>query len=102
MVSLDNKAGLPTCPAMGKQAMGVYASNFHCRMDTLAALLCYPMKPFVCTRAMKYLRFRELPAGNNVMVFIMCYTGYNQEDSLMLNASSVERGMFRSVFFRCF
>ena len=51
---------------------------------------------------MKYLRFRELPAGNNVVVAIMCYGGYNQEDSLILNQSSCDRGMFRSVFFRSY
>lgn len=51
---------------------------------------------------MKYLRFRELPAGNNATVAIMCYTGYNQEDSLIMNTSAVERGLFRSVFFRSY
>nr|PVC49472.1 DNA-directed RNA polymerase [Theileria orientalis] len=88
--------------AMGKQAMGVYSTNYNLRMDTLSHVLYYPQKPLVCTRSMEFLRFRELPAGINSIVAIMCYTGYNQEDSLIMNQSSIDRGLFRSVFNRTY
>ena len=88
--------------AMGKQAMGMYVTNFQIRMDTLAYVLFYPQKPLVTTRAMEHLHFRELPAGVNVIVGIMCYTGYNQEDSVIMNQSSIDRGLFSSIFYRSF
>ena len=88
--------------AMGKQAMGVYLSSFQVRLDTMAHVLHYPQKPLATTRAMEYLKFRELPSGINCIVGIACYTGYNQEDSLILNQSSIDRGLFRSSFFRTY
>lgn len=82
--------------------MGLYATNFQLRMDTQGYVLYYPQKPLVTTRSMEYLRFRELPAGINTIVAIACYSGYNQEDSLMMNQSSIDRGFFRSMFYRAY
>lgn len=71
-------------------------------MDTLAHVLYYPQKPLVVTKPMKYLHFEELPSGCNSIVAIACYSGYNQEDSIMMNQSAIDRGFFRSVFFRTY
>jgi DNA-directed RNA polymerase II subunit RPB2 len=71
-------------------------------MDSLAHLLFYPQRPLVVTQSMEYLKFKDLPAGINAIVAIMCYTGYNQEDSVIMNQSSIDRGLFRTAFFRTY
>jgi DNA-directed RNA polymerase II subunit RPB2 len=88
--------------AMGKQAMGVFLTNFDQRMETMANILYYPQKPLATTRSMEFLRFRELPAGQNAIVAIATYSGYNQEDSVIMNQSSIDRGLFRSLFYRTY
>lgn len=88
--------------AMGKQAMGMYALNFQERFDAMAHMLCYPQVPFVSPFMSKFYGSQTMPSGQNIIVAIMTYTGYNQEDSIMINRASLERGLFRSVFFRTY
>ena len=88
--------------AMGKQAMGVYSTAFASRMDTMAHILHYPQKPLVNTETSKYVHSDDLPSGQMPIVAIACYTGYNQEDSLIFNQSAIDRGLFRSSFFRTY
>ena len=83
--------------AMCKQSMGVYALNHARRMDTVAHVLCDPERPIVTTRVDSMIGISDTPSGVNCIVAIMVCKGYNQEDSLILNKSSVERGLFRSV-----
>lgn len=88
--------------AMGKQAMGMYALNFQERFDAMAHLLCYPQVPLVSSFMSKFYGSQTMPSGQNIVVAIMTYTGYNQEDSIMINRASLERGLFRSVFYRTY
>ncbi len=88
--------------AMGKQAMGMYALNFQERFDALAHLLCYPQVPFVSPFMSRFYGAQSMPSGQNIIVAIMTYTGYNQEDSIMINRGSLERGLFRSIFYRTY
>jgi DNA-directed RNA polymerase beta subunit/intein/homing endonuclease len=79
--------------AQGKQAMGVYVTNYENRMDKTAYVLNYPMRPLVDTRIMNMIQLNKIPSGSQLIVAIMTYTGYNQEDSLLLNQGSIDRGM---------
>jgi DNA-directed RNA polymerase II subunit RPB2 len=88
--------------AMGKQAMGVYSTAFGSRMDTMAHVLHYPQKPMVNTETSKYVHSDDLPSGQMPIVAIACYTGYNQEDSLIFNQSAIDRGLFKSSFYRTY
>jgi len=88
--------------AMGKQAMGMYALNFRDRFDALSHLLCYPQVPFVSPFMSRFYGAQAMPSGQNIVVAILTYTGYNQEDSIMINRGSLDRGLFRSIFYRTY
>ena len=88
--------------AMGKQAIGMYATNFPHRMDTMAHLLHYPQKSLVSSRLLHFLPSKNLPSGLNAIVAIASYSGYNQEDSLLINKGAIGRGLFHSTFYRTY
>ena len=88
--------------AMGKQAIGVYSTNFSNRFDTFSHILYYPQKSIISTQYMDYFNTNNLPNGINVIVAIASYTGYNQEDSVILNRGAIDRGLFSSTFYRCY
>jgi len=88
--------------AMGKQAMGVFAQNYQERFDALAHMLMYPNLPLVSPNMGKHYGAYSMPSGRNIVVAIMAYGGYNQEDSIMINKGSLDRGLFQSVFFRTY
>jgi DNA-directed RNA polymerase beta subunit len=88
--------------AMGKQAMGIYSLNFRERFDAMSHILCYPEIPMVSPYMSKFYGAQSLPAGQNIVVAIMTYTGYNQEDSNMINRGALDRGRYRSIFYRTY
>jgi len=81
-----------------KQALGLYSANYLCRLDTDVSILQYPQKPIV--RSFIYDTLDIYPAGQNLMVAIMTYDGYNMEDALVFNKGSLDRGVGRSFYFR--
>ena len=85
--------------AMGKQAMGVYVTNFDDRLDKTAYVLNYPMRPLVDTRIMGMINLHKIPSGCPVIVAIMTHTGFNQEDSILFNQGSVNRGLFQATIY---
>ncbi len=88
--------------AMVKQALGLYAANFQLRTDSRGHLLHYPQIPIVKTRALDIMGYTDRPAGQNFIVAIMSYTGYNIEDAIILSKAAIERGLARSTFFRLY
>ena len=85
--------------AMGKQAMGMYVTNYDSRMDKTAYVLSYPARPLVDTRLMSMVHLDKIPAGSPVIVAIMTHSGYNQEDSLLFNQGSIDRGLFQATIY---
>jgi len=86
--------------AMGKQAMGTIAMNQRNRIDTLMYNLVYPMRPMVKSRTIELINFENLPAGQNAIVAVMSYSGYDIEDAVVLNRASLDRGYGRCLVYR--
>jgi DNA-directed RNA polymerase III subunit RPC2 len=83
--------------AMGKQAMGAIGYNQFNRIDTLLYLLVYPQQPMVKTKTIDLINFRKIPGGQNAIVAVMSYSGYDIEDAVVLNKASIDRGFGRCM-----
>jgi DNA-directed RNA polymerase subunit B' len=83
-----------------KQAIGFYAANYYARLDMDANLLHYPQEPIVKTLINDVIETEKHPFGQNVVVAVMSYKGYNMEDAIIVNKASVERGLARSTYYR--
>ncbi len=74
---------------MVKQALSIQSTNTQIRMDTINHQLYYPQKPLVTTKTSKHTSINDLPLGINTIVAMACFTGYNQEDGIIINKSAV-------------
>lgn len=84
------------------QAIGLYQSNFNLRADTKSNILINPQRPLVETDITQMADLPNRPIGQNIIIALASYQGYNMEDGIVFNKSSIERGLFRTMFFRVY
>jgi DNA-directed RNA polymerase II subunit RPB2 len=82
-----------------RQAVSVYHSNYQMRLDKMGVVLNYGQTPLIKSRYLEYINHEEQPYGVNAIVAIMSYTGYNVEDAILINKGSIDRGMFRTIYY---
>jgi DNA-directed RNA polymerase II subunit RPB2 len=82
-----------------KQACSMFHTNFQVRMDKTGIVLNYGQAPLVKTRYGTLINKEENPYGENAIVAIMCYSGYNVEDAVLINEGAIKRGLFRTTYF---
>ena len=83
-----------------KQSLGLIGTNIKDRIDTIMHMLHHPQKPLVTTNLSRITPGYELASGQTAIIAIQCYTGYNQEDSLLINGNAIDRGLFNSTYYR--
>ncbi len=88
--------------AMAKQSLGLSVASFRFRMDSRGHFMIYPERPLVTTRGISIVGYDKRPAGQNAIVALLTFTGYNMEDAIIMSKAAIERGMFRSFFFRTY
>jgi hypothetical protein len=82
-----------------RQAVSVYHSNYQMRLDKMGVVLNYGQTPLIKSRYLEYINHEEQPYGVNAIVAIMSYTGYNVEDAILINKGSIDRGIFRTIYY---
>jgi DNA-directed RNA polymerase II subunit RPB2 len=82
-----------------RQAVSVYHTNHQMRLDKMGVVLNYGQTPIVKSRYLEYINNEEMSYGVNAIVAIMCYTGYNVEDAILINEGSIKRGLFRTTYY---
>jgi DNA-directed RNA polymerase II subunit RPB2 len=82
-----------------KQAVSMYHTNYQMRIDKMGVVLNYGQIPLIKSRYLEYINNEEIPYGVNAIVAIMCYTGYNVEDAILINEGAIQRGIFRTTYY---
>ena len=85
-----------------RQAISLYHSNHQTRFDKMGVVLNYGQVPLVKSRFLEKISREQQPYGENVIVAIMCYGGYNVEDSILFNEGSIKRGLFRTTYYNMY
>ena len=88
--------------SQSKQAVGMYATNFQNRYDNAANILCYGEAPLVRTLTYDVLGEGLMPYGHTLIMAIMPFQGYNQDDGIVFNEDAFQRGMFRNINYRSY
>ena len=88
--------------SQSKQGISIYATNWRNRFDNTAHVLCYGEMPLSRTVYNNYLGEGKMAYGMNIILAIACWTGYNQEDGIVMNYDAIRRGMFRTMAFRSY
>ncbi|MDD5171925.1 MAG: DNA-directed RNA polymerase subunit B [Candidatus ainarchaeum sp.] len=88
--------------AMAKQSLGIYSTNFGTRYDTRAYIMYYPQQPLVQTSLYKALNLKDKSAGQTCVVALTSYHGYNMADAIVVNRSSIDRGLHRVGMFKTY
>ena len=88
--------------SQSKQGLSIYATNWRNRFDNTAHVLCYGEMPLTRTLYQQYVGEGKMAYGMNCILAIACWSGYNQEDGIVINEDAIQRGMFRSMAFRSY
>ncbi len=87
---------------MGKQAMGFISYNQNLRFDTVLYTLVYPQRPLLTTKTIELIQFDKIPHGQNAVIAVMSYSGYDIEDATIINRASLDRGYGRCIIYKKF
>jgi DNA-directed RNA polymerase II subunit RPB2 len=88
--------------SQSKQGLSVYSTGFPTRYDNQVHVLCYAQAPIVRTLYYDYIADGQMGYGHNLILAMGSFTGYNQDDGIVMNADSIARGMFRSTCYRSY